>query len=385
MLVPKLLNPGPVTLTTRVRNALLRPDICHREQEGAELMGRVVYLLEQVYPQFAATYTPVLVTGSGTAAVEAMVGSLVPREGTSLVLTNGVYGERMAAMLGMQGKQHHILDTPWDQAIACTALEQQLQAHPYTAVLVVHHETTSARLNDLSALGAVCRRYQVPMLVDAVSSFGGEAIDLDAWNAHACAATANKCLHAVPGIAFVMVRKDRLIQTSAATSVYLDLMRLYAEQSRGGMAFTPAVHALYALEEALLELGDAGGVSQRIAHYVLLSGVLRSAWKALGFIPLLKDACYASYFSSFMLPPGLSYLNLHDSLKQAGFVVYAGQGKFANEIVRVSVMGDLSLDDILRLNRALEQIIVRKMRSFTGTHTREFENKTKPNILSLAP
>src|SRR5947209_15694271 len=99
-----LLNPGPVTLTDRVRQALLRPDLCHREPEFAALQEDVRARLARVYPEAADDYAAVLLTGSGTAAVEAMTGSLVPPEGKALVVANGIYGERIASILEVQGK-----------------------------------------------------------------------------------------------------------------------------------------------------------------------------------------------------------------------------------------------------------------------------------------
>lgn len=352
----KLLNPGPVTLTRRVREALSRTDLCHREPECAQLISSVEQQLLQLYPDTAEAYAAVILSGSGTAAVEAMVGSLVPRSGKALVISNGVYGERMAAMLEAQGKQFELFASAWEAPIALDELEARLQAGSFTAALVVHHETTTARLNDLQAISAVCRRYQVPVLVDAVSSFGAEPLDLTGWDIDACAATANKCLHGAPGISFVIAKKTRLAGSSGATSVYLDLLRLYREQQKGSTAFTPAVHVLVALEEALLELTQGGGVAARRAHYQALSQQLRQGYRQLGFRPLLADEPYASFFTSFLLPAGLSYAALHDGLKQAGFVVYAGQGKFLHEIVRISTMGDLDAADIQRLIAATADI-----------------------------
>ena len=92
------------------------------------------------------------------------------------------------------------------------------------------------------------------MLLDTVSSFGGEFIDFANWNIAACAATANKCLHGVPGIAFVLVQRSILdAGVSGATSVYLDLFRYYQEQERGSTPFTQSVQVCYALAEALRE------------------------------------------------------------------------------------------------------------------------------------
>jgi 2-aminoethylphosphonate-pyruvate transaminase len=100
----KLLNPGPVSMTERVRRALASGDVCHREPEFKELVGRVRERIAGVYEDSAAGgYVPVLLGGSGTCAVETML-SLVAKDETALVVANGVYGERIAAMLKAQGK-----------------------------------------------------------------------------------------------------------------------------------------------------------------------------------------------------------------------------------------------------------------------------------------
>ena len=127
--VVKLLNPGPVTLSTRVREALRGPDLCHREPEFATLQTEIRTRLAQVYPEAERDFVAVLLTGSGTAAVEAMVGSLVPARGQALVVANGVYGERMAAMLELQGKVVYVAAAPWTEPINLAAAEKILVEH----------------------------------------------------------------------------------------------------------------------------------------------------------------------------------------------------------------------------------------------------------------
>jgi 2-aminoethylphosphonate-pyruvate transaminase len=221
-----LLNPGPVTLTERVRQALQRPDMCHREAEFSSLVLGIRHRIESIYAERPSGHDAILLSGSGTCAVEAMVASLVPRTGVAVVAANGVYGERIAAMLAAQGKAHRLIRADWLSPIDVEGVRQALAAEPCTAVIAVHHETTTGRLNQLDALGEVCRAAQVPLLLDAVSSFGGEALDWPGWQLGAVAATANKCLHAAPGICFVIA--DRALLSSrqgSAPSLYLDLQR----------------------------------------------------------------------------------------------------------------------------------------------------------------
>lgn len=150
----KLLNPGPVSMTDRVRKALAAEDVCHREPEFKAAVARVREKVAAVYG--AKGYTPVLIAGSGTAAVETML-SVVSKDRTSLVVANGVYGERMAAMLKAQGKRHEIVSAPWTSGMDLAATEKALATGTFSHVLAVHHETTTGRLNDVAALGALCQ------------------------------------------------------------------------------------------------------------------------------------------------------------------------------------------------------------------------------------
>jgi 2-aminoethylphosphonate-pyruvate transaminase len=353
-----LLNPGPVTLTERVRRALLHGDVCHREPEYSRLQTDVRERLARVYAEAAGDYVATLLTGSGTAAVEAMVGSLVPRDGRALVVANGIYGERIASILRTQGKEFDLVRSEWVEPIDVGAAERKLGGGRFTHVVTVHHETTTGRLNDLAALGELCRRSGVAMLVDAVSSFGGEAIDFAGWNVEGCAATANKCLHGVPGVSFVLARKSVFAEReSGSPSVYLDLFRNYEEQAGGYPGFTPAVQVVAALGEALAELEEAGGWRRRHEHYAALSRKLRGELRAQGLGLLLGDARhYSAVLSSFFLPEGVAFDDLYRGLKEAGFVIYAGQKSLGRTIFRVAVMGDLTLEDIGDFTRELARV-----------------------------
>jgi 2-aminoethylphosphonate-pyruvate transaminase len=344
----RLLNPGPVTLSPRVRRALVGPDLCHRQDEFSELLGEVRTRLAGVYPAAERAFEAVLLSGSGTAAVEAMLGSLVPAGGKTLVLANGVYGERMAAILQAQGKCHQVLRAEWTAAIDLGRAEEMLAGdRGFTHVAAVHHETTTGRLNPLASLGAICRRHGVAMLLDTVSSFAGETIDFAGTELEACASTAGKCLHGVPGIAFVLVRREVLRdQPSAAASLYLDLHRNWKEQAKGQTPFTPAVQSLYALAEALRELEEGGGWPARHAHYRRLSAIVRQGLAARGLRLLLAEGDYSSILTSLRLPEGMGYAELYGRLKRERFVIYPGQQALFASIFRVAVMGDLKAEDM---------------------------------------
>jgi len=350
----KLLNPGPVSMTDRVRRALASEDVCHREPEFKELVGSVRKRLTGVYgPSTRTGFTPVLLGGSGTAAVEAML-SLVSRKETSLVVANGVYGERMAAMLKAQGKVHEVVSSPWTSGIDLEAADRALASGRFGHVLTVHHETTTGRLNDVAGLGAIAKKHGVPMLLDAVSSFAGEEIRFTEWSLEALAATANKCVHGAPGVSFVLASDAALTRESGATSVYLDLSRHAADQAKGSTPFTLPTHVTRAFDEALAELADEGGWKARHETYRARSGRVRAVCAELSAHILLEQAdAYGATLTSFRLPGGKTYDDLHARLKRDGFVIYAGQGKFDGAIFRIAVMGELDGTDLDRLESSL--------------------------------
>jgi 2-aminoethylphosphonate-pyruvate transaminase len=352
-----LLNPGPVTLSERVRAALNRGDWCHREPEFADLTREINTGLAQVYPDMSGAFEAVMLTGSGTSGVEAMLASFAPASGGTLVLANGVYGERMARILDAHGKPHQLIREAWTAPLNISAAAELLDRHPeITHVATVHHETTTGRLNDLEALGALCRERDLPLLLDGVSSFGAEYIDAEGWNLAAIAGTANKCLHGVPGISFVVARQH--LWTGPAQqvgSVYLDLYAYYAGQHGAGYSpFTQSVQVAFALREALAELADAGGWEARRAVYRERAHRIYQELTSLNINILLKDNEYSSILWSYLLPEGMSYARLHDALKASGFVIYAGQGEFAADIFRIAHMGDIRDEDLDRLCAALQ-------------------------------
>lgn len=353
-----LLNPGPVNLTQRVRTALARPDLCHRETEFIELQNRIRRDLLAVYGLPEDKWAAILLTGSGTAAVEAMLTSMVPADGQVLIIENGVYGERMASMAEVHRIRYTRLHHDWNQAIDLEALEELVDRNDFSHVAVVHHETTSGRLNDLEAVAKICSARNISLLVDGVSSFGAEAIEFGDWNIAACAATANKCLHGVPGVCFVIVKRDAMENTTVAPrTLYLDLKKYLQQQDANGTPFTQSVQCFYALDEALQELRDEGGRHQRQTQYRQRMQIIRDAMTALGVEPLLKDRECSCVLHAYHLPDKLSYQQLHDELKQAGFIIYAGQGAFAKTMFRVSAMGAITEDDMHRFANALKKII----------------------------
>jgi 2-aminoethylphosphonate-pyruvate transaminase len=243
---------------------------------------------------------------------------------------------------------------PLDLDAITARLDAAKKGAQFTHVAVVHHETTTGRLNHLRPLGKLCRDRGLRLIVDAVSSFGAEPIDFADDSLSAVAATANKCLHGVPGASFVIVRRADLSQAASRT-YYLDLGRLARMQDHSNTPFTPAVHAYYALVEALREFADEGGRAARYKRYAVLAEQVRAGLATLGIEPVVAPEESSVVLRSYKLPAGMSYTKLHDALKVEGFVIYAGQGDLATTLFRISTMGHVTPADLSRLLKCFAQ------------------------------
>jgi 2-aminoethylphosphonate-pyruvate transaminase len=338
-----------------VREAFHRaPDLCHREPEVAALIGSIRHRLTRCFG--GADFGAVVLTGSGTLAVEAMIASGV-RQGALLVINNGVYGQRIADMARAHGIEVVEVRSDWCEPLALPPLEEALRRHPEVeAVAVVHHETTTGLLNPVAAVGGLARRFGKRVLVDSVSGLAGDALDFAAVDL--CAGTANKCIQGFPGISFVLARRAVLAQLGdlAPRSVYLHLPAHFAAQEKGSMLFTMAVQVAFACDEALAELEEET-VTGRLHRYRSAAEHLRRGFAELGLRLLVPEGSRSNTLTALELPAGVPYARLHDELKRRGFIIYEGQAALQSEIFRVANMGDLGLEDFDAFLTALREIL----------------------------
>ena len=353
-----LLNPGPVNVHQDVRAALAYPDICHREAEVAALMRRVRRNLTALCGGTEDDDT-VLLTGSGTAALEAAVSSIVPADGKILVLDNGNYGERLYRIAAVNGVAHTRLEFGWNEPIDVQRVDQALAGDPaITHVTMVQHETSTGMLNPVRQVGEVTARHGRSLAVDAISSLGCEEFDLHADHVDWCVGTANKCLEGLPGISFVTAPKARLhaLADVAPRSYYLDLHGHYlSQEERDAPLFTPAVQVLYAFDKAV-DRTLAETVASRSARYAELARQLRAGLHVRGLRLLLKPEHFSNSVTNVYLPADVAYADLHDGLKAEGFAVYGVQAQLG-EVFRVANMGQLDSARIDAFLGALDRVL----------------------------
>jgi 2-aminoethylphosphonate-pyruvate transaminase len=357
MTAPLLLTPGPLTTSDDVR-AAMTVDWGSRDPVFVAMSDEVRATVATLAgPADQVVCVPV--QGSGTFAVEATIGTLLPRDGRLLVLVNGAYGHRMVQIARTLGRSVTAYEWAEDAPVDPAQVDALLAADAaITHVAVVFCETTTGILNPLREIAAVVARHGRRLLIDAMSAFGALPLTLADVPFDAVMASSNKCLEGVPGIGFVIVRREVLaVCKGNSHSVALDL---YDQATRfekdGQWRFTPPTHVLAALHAAIVAHRAEGGVAGRGARYLESRDILMAGMRALGFQTLLPDALQAPIIITFLQPGSASYEfeRFYDALRRRGFAIYPGKLTVADTF-RVGCIGQVFPDDIRRFLVAVRE------------------------------
>jgi 2-aminoethylphosphonate aminotransferase len=343
-----LLNPGPATTTDSVKQAMVVEDICPREKDFGRLLDSIKDDLVTVV-HGEPDYVAALFTASGTGGLEAAITSAVQKDKKLLVIDNGAYGARMANIAATFG----IGVVPYKLAYGdypdVSKVEALLKANKDVSHLaVVHHETTTGMLNPVQEICDIAKKYQVEVIVDCMSSYGGIPINIREWDASYLISSSNKCIQGMPGMVFVIFKKSLLSHLkNQKRSFYFDLYNQYVGfEKTGQMQFTPPVQVAYALRQAVDEY-FAEGELNRWQRYQENWTTLRNGLKQLNFEFLLPDEYQSKVLLAVKEPidPRYNFDAMHDYLYQRGYTIYPGKG--AREATfRLSVLGDLYKQDI---------------------------------------
>lgn len=353
---PWLLTPGPLTTAYEVKAAMLRDwgswDADFRAMTH-ELRTRLVKMMGQGHE----AYTCVPMQGSGSFAVESMLGTLVPRGARVLVLANGAYGKRAAETLRVMGRSHVVLDKGDYLPPRGYEVARMLADDPsITHVVAVHCETSSGILNPLEEIADAVAHAGCRLLIDAMSSFGAIPIPPGRIAFDALVSSANKCIEGVPGFGFLLVRKDALARCEGnAHSLSLDAHAQWVTMEKTGQwRFTPPTHAVAAFLEALRLHEREGGVEARGERYRANRDALVSGMRKLGFEPLLEARWLSPIITTFFCPadPHFAFDRFYALLKRRGFIIYPGKLTEV-ESFRLGCIGQI---DVLVINRLLEAV-----------------------------
>ena len=345
---PILLTPGPLTTSATVKQAMLR-DWGSRDSAFIA-MNKAIRERLPALAGASDTHVCVPVQGSGTFAVEATIGTLLPRDGKLLVLVNGAYGRRMVKIAQVMGRAVDALEWPEDRPVDPAALDRRLAQDPaITHVAVVQCETTSGILNPVEAIADTAARHGRHLLIDAMSAFGALPLDARAVPFTALMASSNKCLEGAPGMGFALIRRDALAASAGnAHSLSLDLHdQQQGFEQNAQWRFTPPTHVIAAFAQALDEHAAEGGVAGRGARYADNHRRLVDGMEAMGFSCLLPRALQAPIIVTFHMPadPAFVFAEFYDRLRDTGYAIYPGKLTVADSF-RIGCIGRIGAREI---------------------------------------
>jgi 2-aminoethylphosphonate-pyruvate transaminase len=348
-----LLNPGPATTTDSVKLAQVVPDICPREKEFGDLMQWISEELTTIVAD-KENYACVLFGGSGTAVVESIISSVVPHDKKLLIVNNGAYGKRMCQIASVYEIDFIEFKSSSIAPVNISDLEKIIKDNENIShMAVIHNETTTGLLNNLDEFAEISKKYNIELIVDAMSSFAAVPINMQKQNISYLCASSNKNIQGMAGVGFVIAKKDSLnkIKDIKYRSFYLNLYEQYNNFIKNHqMRFTPPVQTLYALKQAIVE-AKKEGIENRYERYSKSWKTLTNELKKLNLKYLVEDRYHSKIITSIIIPDGLDFDKMHDYFYEKGFTIYPGKVEEFNTF-RIANIGDINykdMEDFLKL------------------------------------
>lgn len=347
-----LLTPGPLTTTKTVKKAMMK-DWCTWDDDYNNLVQDLRKRLLNLANLDPQKYSAILMQGSGTFAVESVIGSSISPEDKLLVIANGAYGKRIGEISNVLKHNYKLLDFGETGSVNLEILEETIKEEKFTHIAVVHCETTTGRLNPIDKIGILAKKYNLTYIVDAMSSFGGISIDIEKIDCDFLISSSNKCIQGVPGFGFIIGKIDAIKKCeNNAKSLSLDLYSQWKTMNdfNGKWRFTSPTHVVRAFYQALLELETEGGIEAREKRYRENNSLLLEGMEGLGYKTLIEKESLSPIITTFLAPENknFNFKDFYKNLKNEGFVIYPGKLTKQNSF-RIGNIGDIHPKDIRTL------------------------------------
>ena len=338
-----LLGPGPSEVPARVLAALGRPTVGYLDSSYVNLLEEVRRQLKLVFrTENEATFA---ITGSGTAAMEAAIFNAIEPGDRAVVCVHGYFGDRMRQILERAEADVHVVEQPWGQATSPTQVEDVIaQLGGAKAIAVIHGETSTGVCQPLEELGAIARKWDALLIVDAVASLGGTEFATDDWNIDIAYTGGQKCLSVPPGISPITFGPRALQRIeerkTPCRSWYLDAkLNLTYWDRPHKYHHTGPINLTYALHEGL-NIIESEGLAERIEHTTRLAEALWAGLQALGLDLLVQPKYRLPTLTTVRVPKGVEEQQVRAFLMdQHGVEIAGGLGPLAGITWRIGLMG----------------------------------------------
>jgi aspartate aminotransferase-like enzyme len=353
-----LMIPGPVRVPQRILRAMSKPMISHRSSDFEKIYEDCRSRLREL---FETENEAVILSGSGTAGMEAAVGGIIGREDKIITVTNGKFGERFTE-LGDRYGTAVLLEFPWGTPFDLERIEAALEEGA-KAISIVHNETSVGIVNPAKEVGELARRHDAIFIVDGISSVGGNEFLTDEWGVDIAITGSQKCLAVPPGLSMVTVSKGAAeMLEDGKGGYYTDLKAHLDKAKKNQTPYTPAVSLFFALQEALI-MAEEEGLAERRARMARLAKGVREAASALDidlFPQVNEHTTYSNTVTAMKTPEGITDGQLRGGMRERGVVVSGGQSALKGKIFRIGTMGACTEADVLRTIQTLELVLLKE-------------------------
>jgi aspartate aminotransferase-like enzyme len=347
--------PGPTNVPNRVINAMLTPMINHRSDDFRKLYKDIISKTQTV---FETENDIVVLTTSGTGAVETSVVNLIKKDDAVIIPVNGEFSTRLADLIDNYGGKTVRINSPYGQNPPIEKIEEAFEKNSkIKALYVVYNETsTGTTLRNLSKLGDICKAHGAYFVVDAVSILGGDELPVDKWNVDICFTATQKALAAPPGIAPISISREakKYMIENPPPSQYLNLKRYFKYYSDSfETPFTPAISLFYAYHEALNIIIEEG-MENRIRRHKNCADAFYSGLETLGFTPFADASSRSNVVIAVNYLPGIDDKKFRGLISTKFKVLLAGGfGELKGKVFRVGCMGEVSSYHVMRTLSAI--------------------------------
>ncbi|MDR3291823.1 MAG: alanine--glyoxylate aminotransferase family protein [Methanobrevibacter sp.] len=354
-----LMLPGPTNVSNRVLQAISKNVVNHRSAIFGEILTETSQLMSDLFKTNDQSY---LLTGSGTAAMEASIANILNPNDKVLNVISGKFGERMRDITNSFGGKSVELNIEWGNSVKPEDIEEELEKDENIKfVTVVHNETSTGVAAPIKEIGNVLKNYNALYVVDTVSSLGGDHVDVDKYGIDICFTGSQKCLAAPPGMAAITVSDDgwKVIDDVDSSTYYLDLKkyRKYGAGTPPETPYTPSVTLVYGLWEALKIIFEEG-LDTRIRRHERASKATREAIKAIGLKLFPEEEVSSTTVTAINMPDGVSDSELRGTMRNEYKVELAGgQDHLKGNVFRIGHMGNITYKELVITFSALEMTL----------------------------
>ena len=351
---------SPVNVSDKVKKDVFNaPDIGHREPEFQELFKEIRKKLLK-YFKANSDYSIMVINGSGTAAMEVVVSSVIDNKKVPLFISNGQFGERFVEIRKVHGGKHWInLRNSWGKPIEINCVEEILKNDALIdTIFLTYHETSSGIINPVTQIGKLAKKYNKLFIVDCISAIGAENVNVVKQNIDFAIGSSSKAIGGMTVLGFVCAKKSAInkIKKYKSKTFYLDLIKHYNyAEERNQTPFTPAIPLFVSLNSALDE-----DLKKKKNKYQKNSRYLRDGLKRLGLKIVIPAKHRSNIVTYVYLPKGIKYKELYSKLKKKGFLIYEAKGRFKDRAFHVANAGTISKKTIKKFLSELEWISTRR-------------------------